>query len=90
MEEQASLPQVSKGRWIKLFALLCIGEAVTANVLRSAHPILTCIGGAIGVLLIAFPLSLFAKREKRFYVCCCIAVVVACLIYIKRWGILTN
>lgn len=92
-ENQSSLPQgvegASKWRWLWLFGTLFLAQAfVSAAKGEVGHLFIvfipSALGGGTGVFILAYLLSLFARRENRFEVCCWIAAVIFCLSHIGQ------
>ena len=87
MEGPSRVEKSPRKRWVQFFLILSFAEIfVVASKRRGGDGLdafVSALAEAIGVFIFAYLLSLFAKKEKRFRVCCCIAAVVFCLISVS-------
>lgn len=89
MESPSRVEPSLRKRWFQFILILFLAQLFVEAMQRPTGYILEAIVPAavartIGVFIVAYPLSLFAKKENRFKVCCCIAAVIFCLISIGQ------
>jgi hypothetical protein len=88
MESPGQVETSPRKRWFQFLLILFFAEMfVQGSKVRTGGYITSFLGDLIAetfsVFIAAYLLSLFAKKEKRFRVCCCIAAVIFCLLYIS-------
>jgi len=88
MESPSRVENSPRKRWFQFFLILFFAEMFVQGSKRGSGGYVSSFLGdliaeTLAVFIAAYLLSLFAKKENRFKVCCWIAAVIFCLLSIK-------